>query len=890
MESATQQTHHNTHPILVIDRSGELGTQIAKNFAAEKICVLVTAHPPVKTDNLIYVPYKKNIPRIPNSAFVFFYLVYSGDRHLMDLLPNFVRKAKEDNTHIFFLLNIRNITEDLLQKLANYGSLITTIIIGDILNGEETWANPVNTIIHTAQTGSVLLPENGIFSLFPVAEHDVFGVIKATAHQKEAAQTRTIYVLPSEPVTAMSFSRFLLKTEPLLRIDYSEAKSGHPAYPIGTYQSVFGQNYPIESKIPSWSIMAVPAERPKKSKRVRRRRLPKMRGLSSVIVISVFVFMLLAVSPLLLAAIGGGLMLQAQTNLKKGDMQSARSDATAAKQFFGFAAQSDILMLSALEATGLHGTAGMVRDNISTGSYVAQLAIDGVDGFTLLKKVFNGTSLDPKHDFVQGLNNMKYALTQLATLQAEDRIPAQYKNQVQQLSLATAPLVNTFDVLPTLFGMNGKRIYLVLFQNNMELRPGGGFIGSYALVTVDKGKIADLKIQDVYSADGQLRDHIDPPFQLRRYLGSQHWFLRDSNFDVDFSNNAAMAGYFYNLEMGKKVDGTLAVDISFVRNLLGAIGPIRLQDYGETITADNFFQLTEEHAQNNFFPGSTQKRDFLSNVYNNVFLKLTESHDLPYEKLVLTVGKSIQEKHFLLGFPDTGMQKLFSVNGLSSSLSDSRPAKEGTINDFFGINEANLGQNKSNAYLNRSVTHSVILNTTGTASETATISYQNRSTAKSVFGGDYKAYIRLILPAASSLTSVTIDGQPQPTIDAVTNPALYGSQLFRPPSQLEVEQTQQSGKTLFGFLLIVPGGAKKTVSISYSVNTDRAANASTVNYNLRLFKQPGTEADPYILSVAYPAGYGVLGTLNGGREQGGIVKYFSDISQDREFSFQVTKQ
>jgi len=58
----------------------------------------------------------------------------------------------------------------------------------------------------------------------------------------------------------------------------------------------------------------------------------------------------------------------------------------------------------------------------------------------------------------------------------------------------------------------------------MELRPGGGFIGSYAILSVDKGKITNFKIYDVYDADGQLKNHIEPPFAIEdiffRSIGS----------------------------------------------------------------------------------------------------------------------------------------------------------------------------------------------------------------------------------------------------------------------------------------------------------------------------------------------------------------------------------
>src|SRR3989344_5241553 len=113
----------------------------------------------------------------------------------------------------------------------------------------------------------------------------------------------------------------------------------------------------------------------------------------------------------------------------------------------------------------------------------------------------------------------------------------------------------------------------------MELRPGGGFIGSYGLLTFSKGKITDFSIHDVYDADGQLKGHIEPPFPIRRYLPQIHWYMRDSNWDVDFAKAASTSAYFLNAETGKTVDGVIGVDLSFVKNLLSVTGPITVSDY-----------------------------------------------------------------------------------------------------------------------------------------------------------------------------------------------------------------------------------------------------------------------------------------------------------------------
>ena len=102
-------------------------------------------------------------------------------------------------------------------------------------------------------------------------------------------------------------------------------------------------------------------------------------------------------------------------------------------------------------------------------------------------------------------------------------------NQINALSYLLPPFKEIF--------FNGHKIYLLLLQNNMELRPTGGFIGSVGLLDLQDGKMNNLDILDVYTIDGQLKGHVDPPDPIRKYFNQPNWFLRDSNFDPDFANS-----------------------------------------------------------------------------------------------------------------------------------------------------------------------------------------------------------------------------------------------------------------------------------------------------------------------------------------------------------------
>ena len=148
--------------------------------------------------------------------------------------------------------------------------------------------------------------------------------------------------------------------------------------------------------------------------------------------------------------------------------------------------------------------------------------------------------------------------------------------------------------LPYLLGNDKTKTYLILFQNNMELRPTGGFIGSFSLVKFSKGKMVDMPVYDVYTADGQLKGYVEPPTPIRDFLGEANWFLRDSNWDPDFAISAQRAEWFLNKELEIGVDGVVGIDLEIIRSLIKIVGPIKLIDFNQTIDENNMNDVIQK--------------------------------------------------------------------------------------------------------------------------------------------------------------------------------------------------------------------------------------------------------------------------------------------------------
>ncbi|KKS85576.1 MAG: hypothetical protein UV59_C0006G0032 [Candidatus Gottesmanbacteria bacterium GW2011_GWA1_43_11] len=536
----------------------------------------------------------------------------------------------------------------------------------------------------------------------------------------------------------------------------------------------------------------------------------------------------------------------------------------------------------------------IVDKSTRAAQYGAQAAEEAVQ---LVRGV---TGSDKGVSFGQLISSMKGNLTlvdgELATAQAEYKteslqsllgtwpfhlLSQKFSNWFEELGDARNSLIQArlaLSMAPEVLGLYGDRKYLLLLQNNMELRPTGGFIGSYGLVSFANGELKEFKVEDVYTADGALKGHVDPPLPLQKHLGQEHWYLRDSNWDPDFVASGARAAWFFDKEMGESVDGVLAVDVSFLESLLGTIGEIELKDYQETLTAENIFMKTQSYAQSEFFPGSTQKRDFLGAVARQLVDELLQGKKLVNMSLLSAIERGLEEHHLQLYFNSPALLAVVDALGWSGRL-DTRPAceAENCVNDFLAVVDANLGVNKTDYFVNRSVKDEIALAGSGVVTHSLSLEYENKATTDETGLGDfYKNYVRVFVPKGAVLKQATFGTQPLAIISegvASTSATLI---------------TENSQLTSFEQLLEVPPQSKQTLSLIYDLVA--APAATLVNqYQLKVRKQAGILAPEYVVTVRVPENWTMVSVSpekNG--EVAGVtslvneagISYNNDLRQD----------
>ena len=225
--------------------------------------------------------------------------------------------------------------------------------------------------------------------------------------------------------------------------------------------------------------------------------------------------------------------------------------------------------------------------------------------------------------------------------------------------------------LPDLVGVNGSKTYFVLLQNNWEIRPSGGFMGSYAKLKFVNAGLLPIDVQDIYVPDGQLKAHVEPPWPIQTAFQQGWWKLRDSNWEPDFPIASEQISWFFNKCGEEKNNGLIAINLLFIKDLLKITGRIDLLDYDQQINTDNFILLVQKQVEKDFFPGSTQKKDFLTSFTKQLILKLKNINKYQSVQLIKVIKKNLYEKQILLNFENDDIQQHSALQNWNGSLKES---------------------------------------------------------------------------------------------------------------------------------------------------------------------------------------------------------------------------
>lgn len=559
-----------------------------------------------------------------------------------------------------------------------------------------------------------------------------------------------------------------------------------------------------------------------------------------------FIFFL--ISPFIFWALTLTVSVHNLSEIRTPDMSNEEriEKAEIAKTAASLAQQISIPLIPVVSIASPHA-GEIISNHMIILSSMADTASLAADEAQILEPVITAITTGDTHTIEKDIADIQQSLTMLSS-QVKPAIKAiaklePYKEhilvkrawpsyeQIQETDRLLTKGSVFMEAIPELMAFKTRKKYLVLLQNNFELRPTGGFIGSFALITMENGSIKELSVEDVYEADGQLKGQVEPPDAISEHLQQPNWFLRDSNWNPDFALSAKQAEWFLQKELEEQVDGVIAIDLYFLKNILQATGGIYVPDYQATVTADDFFHKLQSDTHDSFFPGSNKKRNLIDGLTNALIINLAEQDPITLLKVAKTTEESFEEKHILMTSHDTAVQEKIEQLGWGGRIASHQNvlgSQSQTVADYVMIVDANLGVNKVNAQIHREI-FTTVETASGTLERELIVYYQNNSkeNSDSLYDGVYKNYVRIFLPREVFIHFIGINDPNKNMLEQATIES-YGD------------------KTSVGLLVEVPPQRDSQIILRYSLP---APESSDYAYQLMIQKQPGTLADPLVFRL-----------------------------------------
>lgn len=426
-------------------------------------------------------------------------------------------------------------------------------------------------------------------------------------------------------------------------------------------------------------------------------------------------------------------------------------------------------------------------------------------------------------------------------------------------------------LLPRFGGYPEEQSYMLLFQNNTELRPSGGFLGSFGILNIKSGEIAELKTEDTYNVDNPAETNLEPPWQLPKLVhpALNTWYLRDANWSPDFPTAAQNVEWIYRHEGGEgDFDGVITVTSTFLEYLLEVTGPVSIAGFPKEFNSENVTELIQYHVGKRFAELGLKeefRKDLLGELATEIVGKL---YSLPQEKimpLIQTLSNSLNEKHFMLYSHNEETQNFIEKENWGGKI------EETLAEDYFISVDANMASLKTDTYVKRKIDYNIDLNNENRAKVRVTLTHINNAPGFSWKTTRYRTWNRIYIPQGSEL--ITINGNEK------------GSQYYKEQG-MTYEIIDELDKTSIGTFTSIEPGKQRELTYEYYLPEKLSKSLKNNGYKLKIQKQPGTINPDLTVKVntfntIKSFTPGELGTL---LENNKKVEYKTNLLTDLEFA------
>ena len=505
----------------------------------------------------------------------------------------------------------------------------------------------------------------------------------------------------------------------------------------------------------------------------------------------------------------------------------------------------------------------------------------------------NIDQVDPEVVSSLKIDQQEKIIQQLKSLKVQTGIFRKGMNELLSLS----------DILPIFLGDETDKRYLLIFQNNAEMRASGGFIGSYALIDFGQGKIKKLEVPGggSYDLQGGLHKRIAAPEPL--HLINSLWEFQDSNWWPDWPTSAQKIQWFFENGWGSSVDGVIAIDTTFAERLLEIIGPIDMREkYGEIITSENFYHIVQTQSERK---DTNTPKEIITDLVNKVIEELpSRINSDNLFNIIKDIEQLFLEKHVLLNFNDSALQDFIVQHNWEGEIKD-------TDSDYLAVINTNIAGGKSDRKIKQAIEHTAEIMPDGSVINNVVITRRHNGIKNEAFTGVRNVnYLRVYVPQGSQLLEASGFYKPdaiffdEPAEGAELDPDIHFTEnIAKIDEDSGVRIYSEFGKTVFGHWTQVDPG--QTIVINYKYKLPFKVNSIVQknnfltslfkgdeiihSYSLLAQKQPGSIEDVFSSKLILPENMEIRWATNESvLDQQGWQKK-SNLRQDRIWGALIKK-
>ncbi len=448
---------------------------------------------------------------------------------------------------------------------------------------------------------------------------------------------------------------------------------------------------------------------------------------------------------------------------------------------------------------------------------------------------------------------------------SSDVLPYEYQGAYSDFRVLFAALVDdlhdladVMDALGSIIGEEEFRRYLLVFQNNHEIRPTGGFIGSMAVADVQKGKLMDITVPGggSYDLQGQLDTYLSPPIPLQ--LVNYRWHFHDANWFADFKVSAEKLMWFYEHSRESTVDGVIALNASVLERLLQVLGPVSAGDGHMVLAQERALSDIQYAVEVDYDKQQNKPKAIIGDALSEIIDQLKDLEATDILRLLTELHEALVQKEIQVYVADVGSQKTLSDFGWTGEMPN-----VGDTEDFLMVVNSNIGGGKSDARIKQSIDHQVAVQGDGSAIVTARVKRTHGGVEGEQFYGDRNInFIRFYVPSGARLVDAggfafpeeeSFLAPPEWYTDDEDIAQVEKSAQFH--SQTGTLLTEEFGKTVFGNWMLTEPGQTSEAFVQYVLPfrlLSAAQERST--YQLRVEKQSGVNSR-LTHRVAYPSSW-----------------------------------